>query len=298
MIPTSAHLRRRPGRCVSIRVPAQNHPRGCNRILARVSRVPVPTQVLQVSIPYQIGSSFLRSRTSLSDGPRGQASLLRASPPLDRALFSVRRGQGPISSPGYAQHPWRVCSPTSPRRGSPGSSFIRGPRPGPTESASPSRARARGPPQLRGPTPGPAVLRSPGPSHRRNSPVAGSARSSGPSLCSPARGVRNTALSSNSPKLRPLLISLSRGAARAAPTPLLSRLWARPSPGHLPASDFFRFFSLGSRGTQGPTRGLLGFRYGCGMAWPSGRMTEGSRALLEYDRHLDALGHASLMFEI
>ncbi|KAJ1106171.1 hypothetical protein NDU88_003574 [Pleurodeles waltl] len=157
---------------------------------------------------------------------------------MGRPLFSERlprwtglslgRGQGPISSPGYAQHLWRVCSPTSPRRGSPGSSLIRGPRPGPTESASPSReaarARARGPPQPRGPTSGPAVLRSPGPSRRRDSPAAGSARlrSSGPSLGAPARGVRNTALGCNSPRLRPPFASPPRGAAssRANSAPL------------------------------------------------------------------------------
>ncbi|KAJ1158621.1 hypothetical protein NDU88_011309 [Pleurodeles waltl] len=142
MIPASAHLRRRPGRCVSIRVPAQHHPRGCNRILVRVSRDPVPTQVLQVSIPYQIGSSFLRSRTSLSDGPRGQASLLRASPPLDRALFSVRRGQGPISSPEYMRGT-RGGSAHQPPQGKGAqdllSSAAPGPGPGPGPQSLPRR---------------------------------------------------------------------------------------------------------------------------------------------------------------
>ncbi|KAJ1154391.1 hypothetical protein NDU88_007143 [Pleurodeles waltl] len=90
-----------------------------------------------------------------------------------------------------------------------------------------------GPPSPPEPTPGARLSRgaqpraqrsSPGPSRRRDSPAASSARSrsSGPSLGAPARGVRNTAPDSISPRLRPPLGSPSLGAAlsRADSAPL------------------------------------------------------------------------------
>ncbi|KAJ1174797.1 hypothetical protein NDU88_000088 [Pleurodeles waltl] len=87
-----------------------------------------------------------------------------------------------------------------------------------------SAAPGPGPQSPPEPTPGACLSRgaqpraqqsSPGPSRRRDSPAAGSdrPRSSGPSLGTPAHGIQNTAPGSNSPRLRPLLGSPSRGAA-------------------------------------------------------------------------------------
>ncbi|KAJ1135289.1 hypothetical protein NDU88_001729 [Pleurodeles waltl] len=163
---------------------------------------------------------------------------------------------GPVGSSGHAPHPRLVHSPVSPGEGA--------------QDLLSSVAPGQGPALAAGPNLGPS-----GPPRAQSPMRLTSGRQCSAPLCAGSGAPHPAPTASGSGHCsapRPA------GPPQVAPTPLLSRLRARPSPGHLPGSDFFRLFGLGSRSTPGPTRGLLGFRYGCGRSWSSDRCSKAQKS--------------------